>query len=345
MDPTAFFQLPPAEQGARLQALARRALEAWGVHGVEPRLIKFRENAVFEVRDRAGRPAALRVHRQGYHSNESLQSELRWMAMLADGGLIVPQPVPTRAGELLLEQRSPEAPGVWQVDMLSWLDGRQLGNVGEPLTLPADRIAPVFTELGRTMGRLHELSAAWPGQASAVRHAWDAQGLAGDQPFWGRFWELAALNDAQRRLTLQAKAALLDDLQAYGRMPQNYGLIHADLVSENVLLSGPQVQLIDFDDAGFGWHGFEIVTALYWLADEPAFDAIERAVLDGYRQVHPFGERDMALLPALRAARSLTYLGWVHTRQHTEAAVELTPLMIEFAERHCSHYLSQGRLR
>ena len=32
---------------------------------------------------------------------------------------------------------------------------------------------------------------------------------------------------------------------------------------------GDDVRLIDFDDAGFGWHLFELVTSLYFMTGEP----------------------------------------------------------------------------
>jgi Ser/Thr protein kinase RdoA (MazF antagonist) len=175
---------------------------------------------------------------------------------------------------------------------------------------------------------------------SVTRHAWDREGLVGEEPIWGHFWELEALTSGQRSLLLDARAAIGEDLTAYGQTSANYGLIHADLVPENVMLDGDAVQFIDFDDAGFGWHMFELVTALYWLGDEPEIEAMQRALFDGYRELRALTERDLATYPLFAAARSLTYVGWVHTRKNTETAAELTPLMIELAEAHCGEYLA-----
>ena len=49
-------------------------------------------------------------------------------------------------------------------------------------------------------------------------------------------------------------------------------MIHADLVPENVLVDGDSIRLIDFDDAGFGWHHFEIATALISSSRQAHFD-------------------------------------------------------------------------
>ena len=334
-----FFQLSADEQSARLTDLARNVLNEWGVDGCEPRLIKYRENAVFEVTGPDGQRAALRVHRQGYHSHETLTLQLKWMSMLAENGLVVPTPIPANSGAITVDATGDGVPGTWKVDMLSWLDGRELGAVGEPLELDGRDVPALFHEIGKTMGTLHNLSTAWPERNTMVRHAWDKDGFVGDQPLWGEFWKVESLTPAQREFFLRVKDALAEDLEAYGQTSDNYGLIHADLVPENVMLSGDEVQVIDFDDAGFGWHMFEIVTAAFWLAEEPEFDSIQTALLDGYQSVRPLQQRDLDAMELFYAARSLTYMGWMHTRRNTETAIELTPVVIEIAEGICSDYL------
>ncbi len=338
---TDFFSLSADEQSARLTALARNALIEWGVTACEPRLIKYRENAVYEVITAGGERTVLRVHRQGYHSDDSLASELKWMAMLADGGLVVPKPVPTVSGSIVVDGRVDDVPGVWKVDMLTWLEGRVLGAVGEPLDYEDCAPDTLFREIGRTIGELHNLSTAWAEQNAMIRHSWDRDGLVGDDPLWGQFWELAALTPPQKDLFLKAKVAIAEDLDAYGQTADNFGLIHADLVPDNVLLSDGGIQLIDFDDAGFGWHVFEIVTAVFWLAEEPEFDSICSSLLEGYQSVRPLLQRDLDAMNLFFAARSLTYLGWVYTRQNTDTAIELTPIVIEIAAEICNDYLER----
>ena len=59
----------------------------------------------------------------------------------------------------------------------------------------------------------------------------------GEQPLWGRFWELAALTPVEMKLLTRARAAIAADLQDYGTQSDRYGLIHADLVPENLLMT------------------------------------------------------------------------------------------------------------
>ncbi len=339
---TEFFALPADQQSARLQVLAQNALAHWGQDAKIIRLIKYRENAVFEVRLPGDVKAALRVHRQGYHSDDSLQSELQWMAMLATNGLVVPEPVLTSRDMKLVGAEADGVPGIWQVDVLSWLDGQELGAVGEPLEFNDRDPAHLFFNIGSTAGLLHKLTTAWLLQNSMKRHAWDTDGLVGDEPLWGQFWQLKDLSARQKELFLEAKSAIANDLKEYGMTPDNFGLIHADMVPENVMLSDGSVQLIDFDDAGFGWHMFELVTAIYWLDEEPLFETLKHALFEGYRSVRTLQQRDLDTFDLFMAARSLTYLGWVHTRSQTESAVELTPVMIDRAENYCAAYMDKS---
>ena len=186
---------------------------------------------------------------------------------------------------------------------------------------------------------LHNLSADWALQDEQARHAWDRDGFVGEEPLWGRFWELKPLTEEQKALFLEIKSVISEDLDSYGRTAANYGLIHADLLHENVMLNGDAIALIDFDDAGFGWHMFEIATTLFWLSEEPEFETIQASLLAGYQTVRKLAERDLATLDLFLVARSLTYMGWVHTRSKTQTAIDLTPFMIENAEAICSSYL------
>ncbi len=131
---------------------------------------------------------------------------------------------------------------------------------------------------------MHNQSSVWNAPSGFLRHAWDAEGLVGERPFWGRFWDLAALTDPQRALFVELRQSLRRDLNEFGTGPDRYGLIHADLVPENILVDGDSLQVIDFDDAGYGWHLFEIATSLYFIRRDSIYEQARDAVIEGYRQ-------------------------------------------------------------
>ncbi len=337
-----FYAMDAEGQAQCLRELAHAALGHWDLSATDMDLIKYRENAVFRVELADGQRVALRIHRHGYHSDAELRSELQWLDALAAAGIAVPQILPAQDGALFRNVKVPAVPEARQVDVFAWVEGRQLGSVEAGVELDLPTVRGIYRTIGAQAARLHEHSARWTPPEGFVRHAWDADGLAGPAPFWGPFWELEQLMDEERSLLVQARDAVHAGLLAYGSDPANhsrYGLIHADLVAENLLVDGEDVRLIDFDDAGFGWHLFELATALYFESDAPHFDTAFAALIEGYRAVRDLPETQLAHMPLFFAARSFTYLGWIHTRPETETARTLGPVLIDMACRAARRYL------
>ena len=340
MNPEEFYTLTPDEQGEELEAMAAEALKHWDITAAEIELIKIRENAVYKITTSNGARYALRIHRPGYHSDEELQAEIDWMQALAEYGVEVTTLVPTTDNNYFKTVAVENIPEVRQVDLLEWIDAEPLGNFEEGLGDDRERIQHSFNIIGTIMGKMHNQSSSeWSAQQALTRHAWDCDGLVGNEPFWGRFWELDALTPEQRELLLALKAKVKKQLSVYEKGPDQYGFIHADLVVENVLVSNGHVRVIDFDDAGFGWYLFDIATVLYFLLDDPRYQLAYDALLSGYRSERDLTDESLEDLPLFLAARATTYLGWVHTRSETETAQKLTPMIVETVCNYARTYL------
>jgi len=337
-----FYSLAPAEQGERLTALAQSTLPHWNLEGAVLEIIKMRENAVFCARRPDGARFALRIHRHGYHTDAELHSELLWMRALDASGIHVPPLIPSRTGELFIKATHAGVPEARQVDLFGWVDGRQLGSAEGGVAGDYAEIELTFHTIGELSARMHNQASMWPIPSGFQRHAWDTEGLVGENPFWGRFWELAALSPDQRALVQRGRIRVARDLDAFGRRPETYSLIHADFTPENLLVDGEQVRPIDFDDAGFGWHLFDIATSLFFHLDADYFLAARDALVRGYRSARPLSDRDLDRLPLFFAARGFTYLGWVHTRHETQTAQELTPMLVDLSCRMTDQYLSRA---
>ena len=52
-------------------------------------------------------------------------------------------------------------------------------------------------------------------------------------------------------------------------------------------------------------------------------------MIEGYRACRSLPDEQLAYLPMFFVARGFTYVGWVHTRNETETARELTPMLVE----------------
>lgn len=298
--------------------IARAALPYWGLERALVEPVKVRENAVFRVL-RGGQSFALRVHRHGNHSDAALQSEFAWMRALEADGIAVPQIIRSRRGgdfEVIAVREAPAR----QVDVFAWIDGHHPRAIERGVASPVELIAAPYRRIGALMARMHIQSSRWRPPRGFERHAWNADGLVGERPHWGRFWELAALTPSQRRLMETLRERLATGLRVFPTDDHHYGLIHGDLVPDNVLMEDDTLRVIDFDDAGFGWHLFDIATSLYFVSGEGYYDAARQALIEGYRSQRPLSDVALAALPMFMAARGATYLGWVHTREGAPAA-------------------------
>jgi len=99
----------------------------------------------------------------------------------------------------------------------------------------------------------------------------------------------------------------------------DYGLIYADLVPENVMTDGPNLNFIDFDDGGYGFRGFEVATALFKHMSAPDYQELKPALVDGYTSERCI---DLALLDLFLALRAATYVGWNITRMTEDGGEE-----------------------
>jgi Ser/Thr protein kinase RdoA (MazF antagonist) len=335
--PDAFYARPSDAQLAALAALARRALPEWGLPGtLEPVLVTERENAVFRVDAGDAGVFALRVHRAGYHRDAQLVSQVAWArALQRDGVVRTAEVVDARDGRPFAVVSHPHVPEPRQVSLLRWVDGTPLSELG-------GGDAATLERLGLLMARLHEHARRWqpPPGFDALR--WDRDGLVGDDPQWGRFWEVTGLDGGERAAMLAFRDRVREELDAWGTGPDRFGLVHGDFLPENLLVHDAEVTLLDFDDSGFGWYLFDIATALAMPALRPDFPALRDAFVRGYRDRRALGDDELAMLPLFLALRAATYAGWVHTRAHTAFAKALGPAVVRGAVAAARDYLAGG---
>lgn len=302
--------MPDTDNDPRWDAAATAALSHWGMTQARIQLASRSENLVYRV-EWADRSYGLRIHRPGYHTRHEILSEQQWITALANAGLSVPTPQPTRAGKGLVKATvGGEAPRF--VSLVKWVGGDLLGSRLE--TAHPDERLRLLREVGRTSARLHAAASAWTSPIGFQRVHWDADGLMGDNPVWGRFWEVPGLVAKQRESLLRTRDRCRERLDRLSIEPAHYSLIHADLHPYNLLLSDVGIHVIDFDDAGFGWQAYDIAVALYNFRQDPGFETILAAFVDGYRDVRRLDDPMIELLNLFFVVRSLVWLGWVSNR-------------------------------
>jgi len=321
--------------------IAHAALPLWGLDAIDVAPIKVRENAVYAVTLRDREKVALRVHRLGYHSDRALESEAHWCEALVAAGIEVPALRRSRSGRMFERVSAVGAGDARQVDVFEWIEGAPLGTTEGGVSGDAATLVRNYDTIGQLAARMHNQAQHWRAPEGFARHAWDLEGLAGEHPLWGRFWELEALSAPQRRVFERLRERLQVELAQWGTADDRFGLIHADLVPENVMVGPAGLRIIDFDDAGHGWHLFEIATSLYFIRHEPYYAVARDALISGYRRHRSLADEAVERLPLFMAARGSTYLGWVHSRQAEPAARELTPVIVDLGLKAAQEYLGR----
>jgi Ser/Thr protein kinase RdoA (MazF antagonist) len=194
---------------------------------------------------------------------------------------------------------------------VAWIAGEPLGRAGQPLPgTPAEQ-ADRHRALGRLVAAVHAATDAIQMPAPWPRPDWGVDGLTGEAPFWGRFWEHPALTAPEAARLRAVRHGLRDRLAALAAQGADRGPIHADVLRENVLVNGHSLSLIDFDDSGTGFRLYDLGTVLSQNLQEPAYPAIRAALIEGYAETRP---ADAATVDLFTLARCCASVGWTMPR-------------------------------
>lgn len=282
------------------------------------------ENVTFRVTDDLdGGAYVLRLHRPGYHDLDALHSERDWTGALVAAGIGAPVGLRTRNGAWFVPVDIPETRETRYAGLTRWTEGEVLSDL---LECGAGTELRWFHLLGAAIAALHNQAGAWNPPIGFTRHALDTDGLMGEAPWWGRFWESPLLSVSEQSLALAARFKIAAALDRLGRDRSTFSLIHADLHPGNVLVSGDRLAVIDFDDAAFGWHAYDLAVAIFHLQVEPNFVQAQVALLAGYRSARALSAETEALIPMFLLIRGLAVIGWLTQRPEHDPAPFLTSM-------------------
>lgn len=289
---------------------ARHALAHFEVPAADIELVAISENVTFRVRNAAGgNDFVLRLHRPGYCSLQELESERVWTAALRETGAPVPGAVRSRQGGYYIQVQVPGASEPRQAGLTTWQEGIPLFDVIQSQQDPDER-RRIFHRFGEIVAGLHNHSAGWAPPAGFTRRRLGAEELLGADPSWGRFWEHPALTPAERERLIHARDSLRRQLEVYGEDPARFSLVHADLTPENIICNDRNLAIIDFDDAAFGWHGYDLASILIEIRDAADSEDLRSALLEGYRLHRPLSRKDRDMLPVFELIRGMAVIGW-----------------------------------
>ena len=303
--------MPLATVPEHIQRLAQHALPLWQIpDGATARLINVSENFTFLVEADGGYRSVLRVHRKGYHSRRAIECELTWLAALADSGTVATHRCITgRNGNAIQTATAAGAEGERFLVLFTHLDGSAPDEAGD--------LTAGFERLGTIAARCHQHVTAWRKPDNFQRPSWDTEAVFGPHPIWGN-WRDGPQVDAEARMVLErVEQTVKARLARFGKAPERFDLIHADMRFANLLIGKNGTQLIDFDDCGFGWFLYDFAAAISFIEDDPRVPALKAAWLRGYRTVRALSAKDEAEMDTFIMLRRMALLAWIGS--HIEA--------------------------
>lgn len=284
MDTLPYEELGRAGRTRRLTRLVLAALGSWDLPVATVRKQAKGWNATFLVTGTDGAAYLLRVQRPDGPSPDAVRAEAGWLAALhRDTDLLVPEPVPTRSGDLITVATDPGVPGERACVLYRWIDGRFLEAGLTPAHLYQVGVLTAGLQLhGATMPPLDRP------RPDAVQPDGAAMVAALTSPGYGEVVE-----------------AVVDRYRAVRELvgPAGSGLIHADLHQENYLFTGGRVGAIDFDDCGHAPYVYDLGVTLSELWNLPGKDELRAALLAGYRTLRPLPAEHEAVLDDIVAFR------------------------------------------
>jgi len=313
-----FDTLSHDEQLGCLAELSRVAVRSYDLPAdVAVDMINLSENATYKVEDPAsGRRWALRVHRDGYHSDQAIASELAWLIDLRASDVVTtPVPVAGLDGELIQKVGHPSMPRPRNVVLFEWESGVEPG-VDEDLRKP-------FELLGEVTARMHRHVQSWQKPAGFERLTWDFDTSLGDHPHWGRWRDGMGMDAAKLDLFQNTVDLIGHRLEAFGKSRERFDLIHCDLRLANLLVDGSQVKVIDFDDSGFSWLMYDAATPVSFYEHLPEVPDLVRHWLAGYRRIIDLPQADEDEIPTFIMLRRLLLVAWIGSHSETELAQEM----------------------
>jgi Ser/Thr protein kinase RdoA (MazF antagonist) len=312
--PVLFDRLTHDRQVEVLAVLARVALPRWGLGAsASVRLVNLTENATFRVDDERHGSFALRIHRDGYHETEDVESELAWLtALRRDGVVTTPVPVPGLDGKLIQHLAHPSMNAARKIVLSRWENGVEPG-IGDDLGGP-------FEILGEVTARMHNHARRWERPPGFRRHLWTFETSIGERPHWGRWRDGMGMTPVRIDLFDRTARRIRERLDAFGNGPDRFGLVHGDLRLANLLVDGEQVKVIDFDDCGFSWFLYDAATPLSFYEHHPQVPDLIGHWVAGYRRVAPLSAAEEAEIATFVMLRRMLLVAWIGSHAETDLA-------------------------
>lgn len=270
-------------------------------------LLKYSENIICLITDAENRKAVVRINRPNYHNAEELESELAWITQIRKWTDINTAVVYHGRNGKVLQNFTSAGGFEYTYSIQSFVEGKTLKEL-------ENGIYDGMEKVGMTAAKLHLLEEKFPHDKNNFkRFTWDINDTLSEEARWGHFLLFEGMTSEEKEIFLNAEIIMKQRLEKYGRNPNNYGLIHSDLHSENLIIDKDRISLIDFDDCGYGWYLYDLASAVSQQSEN--IGEFVSAYLKGYQKIRKLSEADMREIDTFVLMRRFVRLGWMTTRK------------------------------
>lgn len=294
-------------------------------------LLKYSENIIYKISFENSEPVVFRIHRLGYHSFDELESELIWMnEICTETDLLLPEAFVGKDGKFL--QTLISSSGIkYFCSVISFLYGKAVGE------LKGMELINNMEIIGKMTAKLHLQSINRNNRKKLKRPNWDTDEFFGNNAVWGHWFNYKGLTENDIKLFTDCQNKIITSLDKYGRTPENYGMIHADMHFFNIISDGEKAQIIDFDDCGYGFYLYDLGCTLVTYSED--LDTLTDSWLKGYEHIRPLGKDDKDMIPAFILLRRIVRLAWLSTHSDSDTAKTVGPEYLEITRKLAEKYI------
>ena len=203
----------------------------------------------------------------------------------------------------------------------------------------------LYESLGEIAARTHMHSVSWTEKRPPdfERPVWDTETLlTSSKPTWGH-WRDAPGMPQNAAILQRAQDVIVRRLQVFGKSPDRFGLIHADMRLANLLVDNDDTppRLIDFDDCGMGWFLYDFAAGISFMEDHPQVPDLQEAWVRGYRKIRPLSETEVKEMGTFVMLRRLALCAWIGSHGEVDIAQDLAPRFLPMTETLAREYLAR----
>ncbi len=330
-----FEQLTYQGKARRLRRLVINALDQYALEVTGIQLVGLFTNSIFRLRTRNGRSYVMRICNPTWRTKTDLISEIMWLQALSrDTDIRVPQPIPTKNDDFIVESSAHGVPESRRCVVMSWVPGILLGKRLNEVNL---------YKMGELFARLHNHGAHFKPPAGFTKRKMDSIYARDEADILLSEACHDAFTSETRSILLQTNAQVKEAFAQLYLDTASIQVIHNDLHHDNINIYHGNLYPLDFEDTIWGYPVQDIAMALQDLMTDVApdkFESYQNAFRAGYESCKKWPECYQGQIDTFRAGRMLWVANYVarfesqYLREH-----------IEWLAPQFKRYLETGKIR